>query len=255
MTNKAMVAVCDILGFSNLVKERPLEEVINYHIKNYHIVLESSIPQVKNQSTAPTPLDILKQGLVGFVSFSDTVLIYSLINERDGYRNVINAVTRLIAGPILWPEYRFRAGIAYGEFYQNSEKNIYVGKAIIEAYELEKKQEWCGGALTELAAEKTRNQFPDNYYLTQYEVPVKSHDSHSTEPHLVINWTLADHDVIDKDYGWLKKNYGVPLTEQQEKIERKLKNTEKFHFDKCNQCKAHRNYLDRNGNKVIDTND
>ena len=59
-----MVAVCDILGFSNLVKERPLEEVINYHIKNYHIVLESSIPQVKNPSTVPTPLDILKQGLV-----------------------------------------------------------------------------------------------------------------------------------------------------------------------------------------------
>ena len=46
-------------------------------------IVDVMIPQVKNQSTAPTPLDILKQGLVGFASFSDTVLIYSLIDERD----------------------------------------------------------------------------------------------------------------------------------------------------------------------------
>ena len=30
MTDKAMVAVCDILGFSNLVRNRPLQEIISY---------------------------------------------------------------------------------------------------------------------------------------------------------------------------------------------------------------------------------
>jgi hypothetical protein len=236
MTNKAVVAVCDILGYGNLVKDTPLEEVINYHIENFRIVLASSIPRFESLSVAPTSDQVFRERLVGHVAFSDTVLIYSLADDLNGYKNVVDVVWGLLSRPILYPQLRFRIGVSYGDFYHNSEKNIYVGKALIEAYELEKRQEWCGGALTKPAEEKMGSYA----LLTLYDVPVKLN---KTESLLAINWTLAKHDVIDKADGWMPRDYGyaIPSTEEEIEIERKLRNTERFHFEKCVQCKAHRN--------------
>ena len=222
MNNKALVAVCDILGFGDLVKDRPLQEIIDGPIRDFKGLLDS--------------LSNYKE-LIGCVVFSDTVLIYSLSDDKYGYEKVIYTVTHLLAAPIKVPHLRFRIGISYGEFYHDVQNSIYVGKAFTEAHDLEKRQKWCGGAFTKSAEEKITETNVNQYYLTQYEVPVKSD---KTESCLVINWTLAKHDII-KDYGWLKRNYLFPLTEQEIKIEHKLRNTEKFHMDKCVQCRTYRN--------------
>ena len=110
--------------------------------------------------------------LIGRVVFSDTVLIYSLSDDRYWYYCVIYAVTHLLAYPIKYPYLRFRIGIAYGDFYHDAEKDIYVGNAFIEAYELEKKQNWCGGALTKEVEERIKKENVDFYYLIKYDVPV-----------------------------------------------------------------------------------
>jgi hypothetical protein len=238
MVKKAMVAVCDILGFRELVKRSTFEELVSRHIPSI-LNVQKGIPK-KETSVPPTHEQIFGERLVGHVFFSDTVLLYSLSEDKYGYENLIAATAYLIAYPILWPEYRFRVGISYGEFYRDLEHNVYAGKALVEAYELEKSQDWSGGALTKTAERRIREVDAHSYYLVQYNVPFKFSNA---ESHLAVNWTLAKHDTIDKEFGWLARSYALRLTEQDKVAERKLINTEKFHLEKCVQCRAYRNYL------------
>jgi hypothetical protein len=238
MVERAMVAVCDLLGFRELVKHSTFEELVGHHIPSI-LNVQKGIPR-QETSIPPTHEQIFRDRIVGHAFFSDTVLLYSLSEDKYGYENLITATMYLIAYPILWPEYRFRAGISYGEFYRDAENNVYAGKALVEAYELEKRQDWCGGALTRTAEGKISEANVHPYHLVPYDVPFKFCN---TESHLVVNWTLAKHDAIDKEFGWLERSYTLPLTEQEKAVERKLINTEKFHFEKCVQCRAYRNYL------------
>ena len=238
ITNKAMVAVCDILGFSDLVRQRPLDEMINYHITNYHNLIKASIPKASKvyQSSSQEFVD---QQLVGVAIFSDTVLIFSLVKHKRSYDQVIYAAASILAQPILSPEYRFRIGISYGDFYHDAANNIYVGKALIEAHELERKQNWSGGALTKEA----KKIVGDNYYLTDCSVPIKGGNGQTYQTHCIINWTLAEHDVITEQTGWLNRSeYLSSFSEnKRQKIKQILQNTELFHDEKCVQCRAMRN--------------
>ncbi|MBI4699211.1 MAG: hypothetical protein HY758_10005, partial [Nitrospirae bacterium] len=197
-----------------------------------------SIPQFPNVVVQTNELDIIKQGLVEYFAFSDTIVIYSLIDSYDGYRNVIFAVSRLLAHKE-WPNLRFRIGIDYGEFYWDVEKNIYVGRALIEAHKLEKRQDWCGAAFTTAAALKVDCPELNENFLTRYDVPVKGSQLCQTESLMVIDWTKFTHKRVDREPPvWLTREYGfaIPATEEQKKIERKLANTERFHFEKCERC-------------------
>ena len=84
MSENRMVAVCDILGYSNLVKQHSLQDLVNYHLENIITVINSSIPTHEENTSLSKKPELLKTGMVGHVSFSDTVIIYSLKDER-GY--------------------------------------------------------------------------------------------------------------------------------------------------------------------------
>ena len=162
MVEKAMVAVCDILGFRDLVKRSTFEELVNRHIVSI-LNLQKGIPK-QETSIPPTHEQIFMKRLVGHAFFSDTVLLYSLSEDKYGYENLIDVTMYLIASTILWPEYRFRVGISYDEFYRDVKNNVYAGKALVEAYELENKQDWCGGALTRTAEAKITELNVNPYY-------------------------------------------------------------------------------------------
>lgn len=235
LPSRAMVAVCDILGFSDLVRQRPLDEMIDYHITNYHNLIKASIPKA-SKVYQPSSQEFTDQQLVGAANFSDTALIFSLADNKRSYDQVIYAAVSILAQPMLYPEYRFRIGISYGDFYHDAAKNIYVGKALVEAHELERKQNWSGGALTKEAKEV----IGDNYFLTDYNVLVKEGNDQISQIYCVINWTLANHDVITELTGWLNRSdYLVSISEKKrQRIEQILQNTERFHYEKCNQCRA-----------------
>lgn len=243
--NRAMVGVCDILGFSDLVRQKPLDEIIDYHITNYHNLIKASIPK-PSKVYQPSSREFVDQQLVGAAIFSDTVLIFSLLDNKRSYDQVIYAAASILAQPILHPEYRFRIGISYGDFYHDVAKNIYVGKALVEAHELERKQNWSGGALTKEA----KAVIGDNYFLTDCSVPIKGEDQQVYQHHCVINWTLAEHDVITEQTRWLNRSdYLVSISEKKrQRIERILQNTERFHDEHCVQCRAVRRAYDhKNG--------
>lgn len=237
MSENYMVAACDILGYSNLVREHSLQELVNYHLGNIVNVVKSSIPSPKENTNAPTEVELLKTGAVGHVSFSDTIIIYSLDDNRDGRKNVLDAVYRLLCIPINTPYYRYRIGIAYGEMYVDIKQNVYIGKALVEAHDLEVLQEWSGASLTDSAASMFKNHYPENSMIVDYDVPIKGN---ATKRLSVVNWTLANHKIVTAQENWMwraEKGQRVACYQVPE-VEQKIRNTEKFHRDICVQCNA-----------------
>lgn len=234
MKDKSLVAICDVLGFGRRVKDIPFKEAVEY-VEQIQDLQNKCITKMAVKDGG----EIKYRDIVGGAYFSDTILYYCLEDNERAYRHLILAAVALLAMPILWPQFRFRIGISYGDFHHDTKKNIYVGASIVEAYELEKSQEWCGGALTRSAADKVKETDIGKYYLTEYLVPFKND---KRELYHAINWTVAKHQPIDQT-NIFERSYGIPLIREQEKIELKLSNTEKFHFEECVQCRAYRNYL------------
>jgi len=239
---KAMVAVCDILGYSDLVMSHSLVELIKFHQKNINNIMRSAIQNFGEDTDSPSPTEVFKQNLVGHTVFSDTIILFSLSDDRDGYRNVLNAVYRLISLPMFTPIYRYRVGISYGDFYHDSSNDVYIGKALVEANNLEKIQQWSGAALTEAAAMKFEGNYPESSMLVDYTVPVKASSQNSTKKCSVINWTSASHEAITEKKGWMyREENKLQVTAYKDAaVENKILNTEQFHVEHCVQCQAAR---------------
>lgn len=241
MSDNRMVALCDILGYSNLVRKHSLEQLRDYHLKNIQAVIDSSIPKHNLNLGYATQSELLTTGAVGHVSFSDTIIMYSLQDDRDGRRNVLDAVYRLISIPMNTPYYRYRVGIAYGEMYVNKDEGIYIGKALVEAHDLEAAQQWSGAALTESAASMFKDYYPENSMLVDYDVPVKGQTKRRCT---VVNWTLAKHEIAPSKVNWMwREQDGERVTHYRDsEIEQKIRNTEEFHLQNCVQCRAMKTY-------------
>jgi hypothetical protein len=240
MSSNAMVAVCDILGYSNLVKSSSLMELKDFHLKNINNIMKSAIHHFGENIESPTPKEFFQDDLVGHTIFSDTIILFSLSDDRDGYRIVLNAVYRLISIPMFTPIYKYRVGISYGEFYQNQKENIYIGKALVEANDLEKVQQWSGAALTDTAANEFKDKFPENSMLVDYDVPVRLSSESAHRKYSVVNWTLARHSVIRENQNWMyrEENGSKVHSYKNIDVEQIILNTEKFHSDTCVQCKS-----------------
>ena len=70
-----------------------------------------------------------------------------------------------------------RGGIALGEMFVDTDRQLFVGKALVEAYEIEKSQDWVGCAVSENVETKFPNLFKEPPILDNvfpiYEVPMK----------------------------------------------------------------------------------
>ena len=234
-----MVAVCDILGYSNLVKSCSLEALRDFHQKNIDIIMKSSIPDFGSNAETSHKNETSNRDSVGHTVFSDTIILFSLSDDLYGYRNVLNAVYRLISKPMFTPIYRYRVGISYGEFYHNSKNRTYIGKAIVEANDLEKIQQWSGASLTEAAAKKFEGIYPESDIIANYAVPIKTTSKTSHKNFHVVNWTKASHEPKPAKQGWMYREENKVKVEKysSKEVEQKILNTEKFHTDTCVRCK------------------
>lgn len=227
--DKAMVAYCDLLGFSSFVKSNTLKEAVNFLLK----MKEGLKVYFKNYVSCQHGDD-----KVGIVSISDSVIIYSLKDNEASHLKVIIAAYALLAKTIKYPQYRWRIGISHGDFFHDESKHIYVGKALIEAQELEKKQDWCGGILSETAAKKALaiSAIKTEDIIMQYDVPIKNSPP---ESYHVINWTRASHNWNNNISDVLPREFPASMTKNERAdVERKLKNTEVFHNKICVCCRT-----------------
>lgn len=255
-----MVAVCDILGFKNLLRSFPLKEVVEDHLGYFRKRLYHSIYQKEPPNDVPSLDDLIAQKRVGFAWFPDTFLFYSLEETEDDYKNVIETVTWLIFETIFDPHVRIRAGISYGEVYIDQKNQIYLSQAISDAYELQQRQEWCGGALTKIAEAKVPQDVREEprapFYLVHYDIPMKPpktvqikykekdipealvHLKHQqyTERLMAINWTMIpQHPRI---IPWSRESATPSQSDKRYDIIRKWENTIRFHDKVCKFCKS-----------------
>ncbi len=235
---RSTVAVCDILGFKRLVMTRPLDQLLERQLSFFRRLLSYSIKHENVPDLPPNLIDLRAQNRVGFAMFSDTILIYSKDDDDISCRNVIETVAWIILTNMS-TELKIRAGIAYGEFFADPENELYYGPALVEAYELEKAQEWAGGSLTIGAAKRippitsTGERF--QWYICNYPVPLKP-DSGIMPSGIAVDWTQYIHNSMP--FVWSEKNR-EPTEEDKSNHPseyNKFKNTKKFHEDVCVQC-------------------
>jgi len=233
---KALVAVCDILGFSDLVLREELESVCDSYsflLKTaQHSLLRDTFPE-----TTPTPGETDRHPNVGIKVLSDTIFLYTRVDSDDNCRDLLCTVSWLLYENMFHKPTRLRAGIAYGEVCIDDTNGVFLGKAIVKASRLEKAQQWSGGALN-IGAEERLNQYIDSpcfvdWPIVTYAVPLKEKDCQSNA---AINWTNGIHTRKEWD-----QVSGIHWTDYSEKSRRedvieKIQNTRKFHDDFCQLC-------------------
>jgi hypothetical protein len=250
----AMVAVCDILGFKRLLYSIPLEEIVEDEFDYLRKALYSSLYKKETPEHTPTLEEFQAQEKVGFAWFSDTVLLYSLKDNEEGYCDLIETAAWLIIHTILTATVRLRIGISYGKVYIDTENQIYLGKAIAEAYELQQRQQWSGGALTRQAEAKhiKDSDFPYPWHLARYRVPLKptrrngfsvvdKDDKPSIErvPMLALDWTRFLHRGFSMQ--WSKERPEPLSNEVPSGVIIKWKQTVEFHDKVCKFCDKGKN--------------
>lgn len=231
-----MVAMCDILGFKKLVEMFPASQIkersFGYLKKALKFSVEKNIPE-----TVPSVNELLKSLTnyrLGLALFSDTILIYTLEDTDTSVNNLISTLGWLMFATIGFSDVRLRCGVSFGEAEMDVPNAAYVGKALVEAYELQESQEWAGGALTPKAVERLPTEAKT--YLIQYKVPRKTKQPMET---LAINWTIGSHEPGEFPSPW-NTITREPTTRdwfERPDVCRKWWNTVAFHDAMCRKCK------------------
>lgn len=237
MENYYLIAVCDILGFKSLFDNKLFS--LNW-LYNSMGQISMSIGHSVYKDFVPFPKtlkDLRRICPVGVTWFSDTVLLFTKEDTDEQVNELINCVGYLISDNMRFKETRLRAGVSYGEAIMDDNNEIYLGKTLIEAYELEKKQKWAGGAISK-AAEQRIFSIQDGViqnWLINYDIPI---EENKFENMYAINWTQnPSHPKFIKWKGG--KDHPTSEEEISEKdIVLKWRNTNKFHKDVCATCKS-----------------
>ncbi len=238
MQDKRYIAVCDILGFKELVKNNPLDKVVNKFLNYLMKALYHSIHHKNCPKDTPSLDGLKKNNRVGFAWFSDTMLFYGLRDTKEAHRAVIETLGCLLFETMMYKYTRIRAGIFYGEVYIDEKRDIFVGPAIIEAHQLEKIQEWSGAALSDSAASLINEK---ENWIVSYDVPIKlpsgQLDSVMT---LAVNWTNGIHHQGTLKLNWSGNREHPLLSDFLKKhdVIRKWSNTKRFHESVCKTCKS-----------------
>lgn len=234
-----LIAVCDILGFSALVERMPLDALVGNTLSWFRKALSHSIHKNEFPSVAPPTPELNNHEHIGVAWFSDTVLLYTKHDTDEAVRELIMAVGWLLFETVLEGTTKVRAGIAYGEAHIDQENSIYVGKPIVEAYKLEKMQQWAGAALSLSACERIpehvrSGKFAD-WWITPWDVPLKQG---AVLPTLAVNWNWGIHGP-DWSLRW-SADSAHPNAEAWAKdpsLCEKFVNTKQFHEAHCHDCK------------------
>lgn len=188
MKGKRFVAVADILGFKALLTRVPLEE-----IASRVALLLDGVGALRVGFVEAT--DRLRSGVFrpNSANFSDSVALWSDVLE-DFADNLRFATGRMFAqclaevvGRAFVTGIPLRMAIAFGETYVDPERNIVIGQPLVDAFELEKAQEWVGGAFH---SSVPLDVIEGRGMAVRYPVPLKANSSHSCSA--ALDWCPVD---------------------------------------------------------------
>ncbi len=121
------------------------------------------------------------QGRVYTCWASDTFVFYTPDVSRTSFMLVSAAAIHFICRMIRHSSsYMPRGALGTGQFYADKQNNIFLGSALIDAYEYAEKQDWIGFVVTPSAERKIADLYPQPRDLlhkyVQDNVPVKKRE-------------------------------------------------------------------------------
>lgn len=152
----SFVALLDVLGFREHVSTLPLRELA---AKVGRIVPRAERVGVER------------------IQFSDSVLLYTEgTDDPTLFLRVVAEAADMI-GENARRGILMRGAVTSGSFYRPSEQ-VFVGKAVVRAYELEQAQDWAGGIvdpdlLKQPALAQALADLRNTSYLIDYDAPIK----------------------------------------------------------------------------------
>ncbi len=195
----SLVAICDILGFTNLVNKNTEDlGFISDCLGLIRRFAELALSEKTEIGEAASLEDLQSNPHVGVACFSDTFFFYTKTDTNLACVKLLGTVAALIFLGLRNPGTRIRAGVAYGEVEIDSANSVYVGLPLIEAHNLERAQDWSGGALAPSAIERVK--FSSGVYseepmidwnVIRYPVPLK--EECKIESDVAVDWTIAHH--------------------------------------------------------------
>jgi hypothetical protein len=226
--DERLIALGDILGFKDTLRTTPLATVVNEYLGYFRKALQHTL-QLDGWPTAPLEFpDLQSKAKIGLEWFSDTIILYTTDESNAAALNLISTVTWLLFETMYHPSVRLRFGIDYGELFVSPNAGQHVGNGLVGAHELERTQEWAGGAITRRAFDRLDQDA--RHYLVDYPVPVKD-DEHATMH--AINWTLGVHAGFASPYSGTRRE---PDENDPQDVVRKWRNTKQFHDTICTGC-------------------
>ncbi|MFN0242349.1 MAG: hypothetical protein ACKVWV_05595 [Planctomycetota bacterium] len=236
MTRQRMVALCDILGFKRLIESRPLDKLLAHDLALFRRLTGYSVKQGLFPTDVPRLDELRAQERVGVAWFSDTLLLYARDDDELSRRNVLETVGWLLFMTTK-TKTPLRIGIDHGEFHASPEDEVFVGRALVGAYELERSQEWIGGALTANAAAqvppRTTTGARSQWWVCEYSVPMKNGKTFDT---LAIDWTQTIHTSFELRWSKERANPTEEERLREGSAWAKWENARSFHDSICVQC-------------------
>lgn len=168
IAKKKFIAYFDILGYENRIRDKSIIEEFEVQLRFIN----------EQQSFIDNSRNIIKSHTL---HFSDTHIIYTEDASSCSFSKIITDSLRFmcVAAIRFIPYLPVRGAISYGDFCVDTEKNIIIGKALREAYDLEKNQQWMGCCLSDSCYEQVKddnvfNHFVEKGVLVEYLVPFKN---------------------------------------------------------------------------------
>ncbi len=242
MRGNYTVAMCDILGFKNLVGRDPVDKVVTNHLGWLKKALWYALYKDRFPEDSPCLASLQNHQQLGMVWFSDTILMYTHEDNDEHLRALYDTLAWLFFVTMFKASTRLRCGVSYGEAVIDPRESIYVGQAIVDAYLLESRQEWAGGALTQAAVDRVQQASSATQSLqslAQYSVPCKNGQHLDT---LALHWpNRAYHRPDQLKWRWsaTAQDPSEADYEHRPDIARKFENTKRFHDDVCGFCFSH----------------
>ncbi len=192
------VSFLDFLGFKNHINNTPLLELAK---KYQQVIINADAMNRKFQTDLrPSLFTQLKHNdtFCWKKIFSDSIILVSKDNSVESCLMLL-LYTWKIMQACLASKMPVRGGIVNDEFFMDKEHDIFLGKALTKAYELENQQDWIGISIDDSINKRFQNIFSfkdipywDNVFLF-YDVPLKNG---LTKRMRTINWRFNF--VVDK---------------------------------------------------------
>jgi hypothetical protein len=220
---ECFIALFDILGFRDLIKNNDLEKVAQTYQKA-RSDFENNIQHIDA---------LLQKDSVSFRIFSDTFLIYTSEVSDESFLALLAGLDFLFiaANENKLP---IRGATAVGELIVSN--GIEIGIPIVEAYENEQKQDWTGCWVGDSCLDRVnKDDHLSGRDIVEYEIPLKDGE---VRKNYAFNWVKSIPNIIRSKH---KKNDFTP-----EEIKKEIK----FFRNKATKWSAKRKH--ENTRKFID---